>query len=664
MAAPVLAARDLSIGMRGAGGEAIPVVRQVSLALMEGETLGIVGESGCGKSTLLNALIGHVKPGLAVLGGEALLGAVDMLACPAAERERLRGAKIGFVPQNATQTLTPTLRIGQHMAEQLALKSSLPPEQHGARMVELLEAVRLPEPRRILSRYPHELSGGQQQRVAIALALAGDPAVLLLDEPTTALDATTKAFVLDVLRELAAARGLAMIYVSHDLGVIANVSQRVMVMYAGEAVEEGPVRAVLKAPNHPYTQGLIGSIPRIASEVLPQAIPGALPALSAERWACAFAPRCGRANHRCREAMPQPALVGDITVRCFFPGPEDAATPDSTRPNRRKRAGNADLLTLSGLEISYRKPNIVARILGGRDTPRSAVPALDLSVKAGEFLSLVGESGSGKSTILKAIAGLWPARRGAMVLHGVGPLPASVADRPLAMLRRLQLIFQNPDDSLNPRRTIGEILARPLRLYGNRNGATLGQRSTAVLESVRLNGGYAARRPAQLSGGEKQRVAIARALAADPDLLLCDEITSALDVSVQAAVLELILDVKQQSGKAMIFVSHDLAVVKHISDRVAILYRGEICELGETAEIFGSPGHPYTRMLIDSCLDPDPDIPRKPLPAEAAEAITAKAGCAFAARCPSRIQGLCETATPRWKNVTATHAARCHLLEG
>ena len=316
----VLSVENLSIGMRRKAGPPLQILRDVCFDLHSGETLGIVGESGCGKSTLLNALLGYLKPGLDTLSGQVLLGGTSMLDLGDAAVRALRGRHIGLVPQNASQTLTPTMRIRSQMAEQLAIKAGMASDRLEARMIELLEAVRLPEPTAILERYPHELSGGQQQRVAIALALAGDPEILLLDEPTTALDVTTKVHILDILRDIVRERKLTMIYVSHDIGVISRVSQKIVVMYAGEVVEAGTVDAVLKSPRHPYTQGLLASIPKLAERRLPVPMPGALPPLSALRTACAFAPRCGKADARCTGTIPPRQMLADgRSVFCFHP---------------------------------------------------------------------------------------------------------------------------------------------------------------------------------------------------------------------------------------------------------------------------------------------------------------------------------------------------------
>ncbi len=655
---------NLSVGFTGGGGATLPILRNIDLSFGKGETVGLVGESGCGKSTLALAMMGYFKPGLRVLEGEILFRGRNLFDMDDHALEDIRGGDLGLIPQNAGQALTPTSRIGRQIDESVKLHTTLTNEQRRERVIELLSQVRLPEPEELVERYPHELSGGQQQRVAIAMALAGEPKVLLLDEPTTGLDVTTQAHILELLRDLAAETGTAMVYVSHDLGAIARVSHRIVVMYAGELVLEGPARQVLMQPAHPYARGLLMSIPRLKEAVVPASMPGRPPPPGGAGDGCGFVDRCPMAEQRCRDERPalQPTAVQEM-VRCHFherveqlPPPEPPKRPD------RPSLDEADcILRLDDVAISYAKPSIVDQILGRQPDVTPTVDNVDLTIRRGETVGLVGESGSGKSTILRAIAGLLPARSGTITYNETESLNTSVDDRDNDLLRRIQLIFQNPDASLNPRHTVAELLAQPLRLYFGIRDAELRNRSIAMLERVRLGAHYLDRLPSQLSGGEKQRVAIARAFAAEPELVLCDEVTSALDVSVQAVVLDLLMELQADRGTTYLFVSHDLAVVRAIAERVAVLYQGRLCEIGPSDKVYDLPSHPYTEALLGAVLEPDPDTAPTLVADDVVELSPPAQGCPFQRRCPHRIGEICDTDTPPWQATGNGHAIRCHI---
>ena len=664
MRKPLLQVKNLSIGFTSRAGLILPILRNIDLTFSEGETIGLVGESGCGKSTLALAMMGYLKSGLRVLEGESVFRGRNVFDMDGRALEEIRGGELALIPQNAGQSLTPTSRIGQQINESVKLHTELAREQRRVRTIELLSQVRLPEPEELLERYPHELSGGQQQRVAIAMALAGEPDVLLLDEPTTGLDVTTQAHILELLRDLAAETGTAMVYVSHDLGAIARVSDRVTVMYAGEIVLEGRARQVLKQPAHPYARGLLLSIPRVKEAVVPASMPGRPPPPGGAGQRCAFADRCPMAEQRCREERPafQPT-AGREMVRCHFHERVEQLPPPEP-PKRENRAwlDKADrILRLDNVAISYAKPGVVDQILGRRPKATPTVDEIDLTIRRGETVGLVGESGSGKSTILRAIAGLWPPCSGTITYAGSERLNHSVDERAKDLLRRIQLIFQNPDNSLNPRHTVADILAQPLKLYFGLRGDELRERSVALLERVRLRADYLDRLPGQLSGGEKQRVAVARAFAADPELVLCDEVTSALDVSVQAVVLDLLRQLQADRGTTYVFVSHDLAVVRALADRVAVLYQGRLCEIGPSDKVFLPPSHPYTEVLLDAVLEPDPDAKPTLAAADVMELQPAPKGCPFQRRCPRRIGDICDNDAPPWRPAVSGHAIRCHI---
>ncbi len=655
---PLIALTGLAVGLRMRDGGVQPLLRGVDLAVRAGESIGIVGESGSGKSTLALAAMGYLRPGLVQTSGTARFAATDMFS-PAGRA--LRGGRLALIPQNAGQALTPTLRIGAQIGEALRLHASLPASEHPARIVDLLAQVRLPTPDVLARRFPHELSGGQQQRAAIAMALAGDPEALLLDEPTTGLDVTTQAHVLELLRDLAVRRGLAMVYVSHDLGAVARVCERIAVMYAGEIVAQGTARHILRAPAHPYARALIAAIPRTDRASLPGAIEGRPPPPGGAGIGCAFAPRCPLAAEPCHASHPPLiAAPGGGEVRCRRAA-EALALPLAAAPvNRTARTETAaPVLRLDALAVRYREASLADRVL--RRPPATDVVAdIALELHPGETIGLVGESGSGKSTILKAIAGLLAPASGSLRL-GETLLPTRSALRSPAARRVIQLVFQNPDESLNPRHTIGDILAQPLGLYFGLAGAALHNRSTALLAQVRLGPHYLDRLPAQLSGGEKQRVAIARAFAADPDIVLCDEVTSALDVSVQAAIIALLDTLRRERRAACLFVSHDLGVVRALADRVVVLYQGRICEAGPADAVYASPAHPYTEALLDAVLKPDPDHTLRLLASDIVESGPPARGCAFQNRCPCPVGEICRTQTPPAREIAPGHTVRCHL---
>ena len=664
MREPLLQVKNLSIGFTSRAGLILPILRNIDLAFNEGETIGLVGESGCGKSTLALAMMGYLKSGLRVLEGESVFRGRNVFGMDDRALEKIRGGELALIPQNAGQSLTPTSRVGQQINESVKLHTELAREQRRVRTIELLTQVRLPEPEELLERYPHELSGGQQQRVAIAMALAGEPDVLLLDEPTTGLDVTTQVHILELLRDLAAETGTAMVYVSHDLGAIARVSDRVTVMYAGELVLEGRARQVLKKPAHPYARGLLLSIPRVKEAVVPASMPGRPPPPGGAGQRCAFADRCPMAEQRCRDERPalQPTAVQEM-VRCHFhERVEQLPPPEPPKRAIRAKLDKADrILRLDNVAISYAKPGVVDQILGRQPNVTPTVDEIDLTIRRGETVGLVGESGSGKSTILRAIAGLWPPRSGTITYADSERLNHSVDKRAKDLLRRIQLIFQNPDNSLNPRHTVADILAQPLKLYFGLSGNELRERSVALLERVRLRAYYLERLPGQLSGGEKQRVAVARAFAADPELVLCDEVTSALDVSVQAVVLNLLRQLQADRGTTYVFVSHDLAVVRALADRVAVLYQGRLCEIGPSDKVFLPPSHPYTEVLLDAVLEPDPDAKPTLAAADVTELSPAPKGCPFQRRCPRRIGDICDNDAPPWRPTVSGHAIRCHI---
>ncbi len=661
---PLIQINDLSIGFDSKSGDTLAVLRNVNLDVRAGDAIGLVGESGSGKSTLALAAMGYLKRGLRVLNGESRFNNSNLFEFSRQQLESIRGGRIALIPQNSGQSLTPSQRIGAQIGETLQLHTVLTGGDCEQRTLELLTQVRLPDPQQLVSRYPHELSGGQQQRVAIAMALAGDPQVLLLDEPTTGLDVTTQAHILSLLRDIATESDMAMVYVSHDLGAIAQVCNQVAVMYAGEVVLQGEVRQILREPLHPYARGLLASIPRLQTAALPRALDGRPPAPGEVNHSCSFVDRCVLAKPSCSQQRPklQRVTSGEL-VRCPY-HTEASGIPVAVESQALLRTIDhtaTPVLALNELAITYHKPALWHRWFGQKDNYTPTVDDINLSLQPGETLGLVGESGSGKSTILKTVAGLLPPLRGEMRWQNLTALTEKVEQRDPQQLRKVQIVFQNPDESLNPRHTISEILAQPLKLYFGLSGESLESRCIELLERVRLAAHYMNRYPAQLSGGEKQRVAIARAFAAEPELVLCDEVTSALDVSVQAAVLDLLDDLRREKNTTYVFVSHDLAVVRALSDRVAVLYQGRLCEVGPAASVYAAPSHPYTEVLLGAVLEPDPDSSPSLIANDAVELSPPTRGCPFQRRCPKRLGDICNNESPRWQQLANGHAIRCHL---
>ena len=657
--------KNLSIGFRSQKGKEISILRNVTTNIKKGETVGIVGESGSGKSTLALAMMGYVKHGLFTMSGECLFNSLNLLDLSNNELEKIRGRKIAMIPQNAGQSLTPNLKIGYQIEEALKLHTNLNENERKNRISELLNNVRLPSPDVMALRYPHELSGGQQQRVAVAMALAGNPELLLLDEPTTGLDVTTQAHVLELLKDIAKDTGTSMVYVSHDLGAIAQVCDRVIVMYAGEIVLEGPVRKILKEPIHPYTNGLLKSIPKLSLEGLPESMPGAQPQPGHIGEGCSFYDRCNISDEKCKIKTPDLEFLSEIdtSVRCFNYKKVNINQNKNIQIKNldEKNVENNEILGLSDVSISYAKQNFLDQLFNKLTDSNPTVKDINININKGETIALVGESGSGKSTILKSIAGLLKTKDGNINFAQNRKLSEDLKNRSSDDLRAIQLIFQNPDESLNPNHTVEQILSQPLKLYFGLKEDKLKKNIIELLEKVRLGEFYMTRYPRQLSGGEKQRIAVARAFAAKPEIILCDEVTSALDVSVQAAVLDLLKKLKDDFGTTYIFVSHDLAVVKAISDRVAVLYQGRLCEIGPSKNVYKFPSHPYTEVLLGAVLEPDPDIKPKLIAEDIVEEKPPEKGCCFQGRCPRILGDKCREEVPPWQVGENGNAIRCHI---
>ncbi len=573
--------RDLRIELVSSG---VDVVDQVMVEVRAGEVLGLVGESGSGKTTVGMALMGYTRPGGQVTGGEVVIDGRSLAGLKADELRRLRGGTVSYIPQDPGTALNPALRISRQLFETLeAHAAGTTEEMRRARVKEALEEVALPSDDDFLRRYPHQLSGGQQQRVAIAMAFACRPHVIVCDEPTTGLDVTTQARVLQTVRELCQSHNVAALYVSHDLAVVAELADHVAVMYAGRIVERGPRDVIFSKPRHPYTRRLLRAVPDLEGKRAVVGIPGRAPLPGHRPAGCFFHPRCDLAIEACRERFPEATTFeGGHLVHCYRAADAPSELPTTGGESEPTEAG-AVVLAVNGVDASY----------GSRHT----LFDIDLVVKRNECVALVGESGSGKTTLARCIAGLHSNYTGEILLDDKR-LPESARKRSGQARKEIQYVFQNPYASLNPRRTVGQTIARQLQLFFPKARRETGRRVAECLERVALSADAANRFPDQLSGGERQRVAIARALAAEPALLVCDEITSALDVSVQAAIVDLLRELRHETGLSMLFITHNLALIRTIADRVVVMTEGRIVETGATIDVFTSPSAEYTGKLL------------------------------------------------------------------
>jgi peptide/nickel transport system ATP-binding protein len=591
----VVAVENLTIGIPSG-----LILDEVTLSISPGEILGIVGESGSGKSTLGLALLGYTKSPALVRSGSVTVAQHDVLGSPVKALRMLRGRVISYVPQDPSVALNPSARVGALVGE--VVRAHRPDLDVTDAVSEVLEAVGLPTAEPFTRRYPHQLSGGQRQRLAIAMAIVSEPAVVVFDEPTTGLDVVTQARILAKIKRLRAERGTSMIYISHDLAVVRTVADRVAVMYAGRIVEEASATDAIRRPLHPYTAGLVASVPDHVTPRRLQGIEGVAVSVADRPPGCAFAPRCALAEDRCRRVTPilEP-VADDRQVRCLRWAYTER--PIIEPRTTWARGDQEAVLEVEELCAGYRQAD--GEIIAARD--------VSFALQKGECLALLGESGSGKTTIARSIVGLHIPTAGRVILDG-RELPRRAKERTREMRRCLQIVFQNPYDSLNPRETVIDAVAwaaRQLRGLGRQQAAA---EAAAMLARVRLPPTIARRFPRELSGGERQRVAIARALVARPDVLVCDEITSSLDVSVQASVVELLGELRAELGQAILWISHDLGVVASVADRVIVLDKGTICEAGTVTDVLLAPSVDYTRRLLDAAprLSTDAAPPHAP----------------------------------------------------
>jgi peptide/nickel transport system ATP-binding protein len=632
-----------------------PVLRGVSFEIRPGESYGLVGESGCGKSTTAYAAVRYLPRNARITGGRILVNGDDIVKKSGDELRRFRMHHASMVYQDPGAALNPTTKVGPQVIEAFTVLGQQG-DQAEASALAALRRVQIADPERVMTRYPHQLSGGMQQRVVIAMALASDPQLLVLDEPTTGLDATVEASVLDLVRELISETSSAVLLIAHNLGVIRTMCDRVGVMYAGKIVEEGDAARVFERPRHPYSVGLLQALPRhgVRKSQRPLAtIPGTLPQIGTPLPTCVYVDRCPLATDLCREVVPPVVEVGPGQwSRCHHVDRIDEIRAPQPGTGQAVTAHDELTLEMTNVSKTFRS--------SGHDVP--ALVGVDLQIFDGETLGLVGESGSGKSTLARTILGIEGPDAGSQITLGDHDLGAVAAKRPSRDKRQIQMVFQNPDSALNRGWSVRSILGRSVSKLTGLRGKDVDTRVDRLAESLRLTQRHLDLKPRQLSGGLKQRVAIARAFAGDPRVVVADEPTSALDVSVQAAILNVLSELQAESRTSYLLISHDLGVVRYLADRIAVMYLGRIQEVADAEKIFQGPNHPYTEALLSAVPSIDgEERTRIRLDGEVPSPANPPSGCVFHTRCPRRIEGLCEVTEPPLAEVEPGHLMKCHI---
>ena len=654
-ATPTLKLENLDVEYR-VRGRARKVLSDINLEIGRGECYGLVGESGCGKSTAAYTVLHYLPRNGSVPRGRVLINGEDLLSFDASRLRELRRKSVAMVYQDPGKALNPSIRIGRQVEEVFELMG-LPRKEWRDRAVGILQKVRISDPASVMERYPHQLSGGMQQRVAIAMALASEPSLLVLDEPTTGLDATVEADVLDLIVQLRHEFDTSILFISHNLGVIARMCDRVGVLYAGRLVEQGRTAEIFRNPRHPYTVGLLRCLPQRgrSKAVAPlTAIPGFLPTAGADVQGCVFASRCPLAEDLCRRVDPPPFAVGEAHFsKCHFHERAAGLTFDTEAPLATTSQGDGKQI----LELDN-----VSKTFGRGVASFRALNDVSLEVREGETLGIVGESGSGKTTLARSVLGIVPADEGSTIRLDGKPVAPLLKSRARDEVKSLQIVFQNPDSALNRSHTIRRMIGRTIRLLTGLASGAKAERTLELTRAVRLADRYLDMRPRQLSGGLKQRVAIARAFSGDPRVVVLDEPTSALDVSVQAAILNLLVELQTSKQVSYIFISHDLGVVRYLSDRIAVLYLGRLMEIGTAEAVFSGPHHPYTEALLSSVPSIDgTHRERVKLEGEIPSAMNPPSGCVFHTRCIRKIGKICEEQQPPLRDTGDGHLVRCHI---
>ncbi len=653
----------------------IPAVMDFSCTVMPGEAMGLVGESGCGKSTVALGVMQDLGVNGRVVGGSIKFKGRDLGEMSAEELRDIRGSQIAMIYQEPMASLNPAMRIGKQLIEVPMIHEGVSEKEAYARALEVVTDVKLPDPERMLKSFPHQLSGGQQQRIVIAMALMSKPSLLILDEPTTALDVTVEAAVVELVKDLGKKYGTSMLFISHNLGLVLETCDRLCVMYSGETVETGKISDVFDEMQHPYTQALFRSIPLPGADKNSRplvAIPGNFPLPHERPQGCNFGPRCDYFEPGlCDQSQIDmyPVLSGDRhETRCLRFQEIDWNAPISVGAQTEKPAPGDVVLRMDNLKKYY---EVAANALfgGGNKKVVKANETLSFEARESETLAIVGESGCGKSTFAKVLMGLETATDGKILLNNAEIQDTPIEERDTKTISNVQMVFQNPFDTLNPSMTVGRQIIRALEIFGI--GDTEKARETRMLELldlVKLPREFATRMPRQLSGGQKQRVGIARAFAGDAKIVVADEPVSALDVSVQAAVTDLLMEIQRENKTTLLFISHDLSIVRYLSDRVMVMYLGHVVEMGTTDQVFQPPYHPYTEALLSAVPIADTSIEKQHIVLEGdiPSAMNPPPGCPFQTRCRWKNQvpdGLCDKELPPVRHLTEGHQVKCHLSD-
>ncbi|MGC0222182.1 dipeptide ABC transporter ATP-binding protein [Pseudooceanicola nitratireducens] len=670
---PILEIDQLSISFFTRYGE-IPAVMDFSVKVQPGEAVGLVGESGCGKSTVALGVMQDLGVNGRITGGTIRFKGQDLSALSPQALRNIRGNQIAMIYQEPMASLNPAMKIGKQLIEVPMIHEGISRPEAMARALQVVTDVKLPDPKRILNSYPHQLSGGQQQRIVIAMALMSKPALLILDEPTTALDVTVEAAIVDLVKDLGRKYGTSMLFISHNLGLVLETCDRICVMYSGEAVERGSIEDVFDQMRHPYTQALFRSIPLPGADKTARplvAIPGNFPLPHERLPGCNFGPRCdyfepGRCDAR---PIPMEAIAGDDrhTTRCLRHGEIDWDAPQDLGDRKPRAEVGEVVLKIDDLRKYY---EVSANALIGLGVTKvvKANESLSFEAREGETLAIVGESGCGKSTLAKVLMGLETASGGTITLDGREIQNTRIEHRGAKAVADVQMVFQNPFDTLNPSMSVGRQIIRALEVFGiGDSDAERRDKMLTLLDLVKLPREFADRMPRQLSGGQKQRVGIARAFAGGARIVVADEPVSALDVSVQAAVTDLLMDIQREEKTTLLFISHDLSIVRYLSDRVMVMYLGHVVELGTVDQVFSPPYHPYTEALLSAVPIADTSIQKQHivLDGDIPSAMNPPPGCPFQTRChrKSQVAGdLCDTQVPPLRQVDG-HQIKCHLSE-